>query len=230
MATMPAADWTRLNGRQTCHEVHADPRQTQPAPGRRDLSVPGAGDYGEIMAPGDGGVDSQRHDMQELYERARALRMQAQVLAAQHRIALRNAEETLQLVRAARDRAEQVHALWLAAAPDADRLRYSAYARLQARLASMPVVEQAKGIIMSQCGWPEDQAFDALRGASQRENVKVRDLAARIVAQTTRSASAPPNAGARRAARPASEQVVGSTSLVLAGTTAGRRGRRTAAG
>jgi AmiR/NasT family two-component response regulator len=31
----------------------------------------------------------------------------------------------------------------------------------------MPVIEQAKGIIMAQCGLPEDQAFDALRRASQ---------------------------------------------------------------
>jgi ANTAR domain-containing protein len=59
--------------------------------------------------------------------------------------------------------------LWLGGSPGADRLRYSAYARLQARLASMPVIEQAKGIIMAHCGWPEDQAFDALRRASQRE-------------------------------------------------------------
>jgi len=66
-------------------------------------------------------------------------------------------------------------------------MQYSAHARLQARLASMPVIEQAKGVIMAQRGWPEDQAFDALRRASQRENVKVRDLAAMIVARTASS-------------------------------------------
>jgi len=59
----------------------------------------------------------------------------------------------------------------------------------------MPVIEQAKGIIMARYGWPEDQAFDALRRASQRENIKVRDLAASIVAQAARSAPAKRNAG-----------------------------------
>jgi AmiR/NasT family two-component response regulator len=57
-------------------------------------------------------------------------------------------------------------------------------------MASMPVIEQAKGILMAQYGWPEEQAFDALRRASQRENMKVRDLAASIVARTVRSAPA----------------------------------------
>jgi dihydrodipicolinate synthase/N-acetylneuraminate lyase len=43
------------------------------------------------------------------------------------------------------------------------------------------VIEQAKGIIMAQNGcWPEE-AFDLLRRASQRANVKVRELAVQIV-------------------------------------------------
>ena len=63
-------------------------------------------------------------------------------------------------------------------------------------MASMPVIEQAKGIIMARYGWSENQAFDALRRASQRENIKVRDLAASIVAQTARSAHTPRKAGA----------------------------------
>jgi AmiR/NasT family two-component response regulator len=100
--------------------------------------------------------------------------------------------EILQRIEASRARAEQICEVWLAAHPDADRLRYSAYARLQARLESMPVIEQAKGVIMAQCGWPEDQAIDALRRASQRHNIQVRDLAAQVVAQTTRAASAHP--------------------------------------
>ena len=44
------------------------------------------------------------------------------------------------------------------------------------------VIEQAKGMIMARS--PEltaDGAFDILRQASQRENVKLRDLAQRIV-------------------------------------------------
>src|SRR5262249_17615167 len=69
-----------------------------------------------------------------------------------------------------------------------DAMQYSAYARLQARLASMPVIEQAKGVIMAQFGWTEEQAFDALRKASQRSNIRVRDLAAAIAASTARPA------------------------------------------
>ncbi|MBV9450695.1 MAG: ANTAR domain-containing protein [Streptosporangiaceae bacterium] len=64
-------------------------------------------------------------------------------------------------------------------------LHDSAIARLQARLESMPVIEQAKGILMAQhlCG--PDEAFDLLRRASQRANVKVSVLAAQIVEQIT---------------------------------------------
>jgi hypothetical protein len=54
-------------------------------------------------------------------------------------------------------------------------------ARLRAQLATMPVIEQAKGVLMAQRGCTEAEAFDLLRRASQRSNVPVRDLAARIV-------------------------------------------------
>jgi AmiR/NasT family two-component response regulator len=57
----------------------------------------------------------------------------------------------------------------------------SAYARLQARLESMPVIEQAKGIVMAQQRCGPDEAFDLLRRASQRANVKLHVLAAEIV-------------------------------------------------
>jgi AmiR/NasT family two-component response regulator len=57
----------------------------------------------------------------------------------------------------------------------------SAFARLQARLESMPVIEQAKGIIMAQRECGPEEAFEVLRGASQRANVKVHVLAAQIV-------------------------------------------------
>jgi len=58
----------------------------------------------------------------------------------------------------------------------------SAFARLQAKHQTMPVIEQAKGIIMAQRRCGPDQAFDLLSGASQRANVKVHVLAAQIVA------------------------------------------------
>ena len=62
-------------------------------------------------------------------------------------------------------------------------LRSSAFARLQARLESMPVIEQAKGVLMAQQRCGPDEAFDLLRRASQRANIKVSVLAAQIVEQ-----------------------------------------------
>jgi hypothetical protein len=90
----------------------------------------------------------------------------------------------------------------------------------------MPVIERAKGIIMAQYGWPEDQAFDALRRASQRENIKVRDLAAEIVAKTARSAPAQPQARPAHEDGPASEELAhAGIPAALAGATAHRRSR-----
>jgi hypothetical protein len=43
------------------------------------------------------------------------------------------------------------------------------------------MIEQAKGILMAQRSCGPDEAFDLLRRASQRFNVPVRDLAARLV-------------------------------------------------
>jgi GAF domain-containing protein len=53
--------------------------------------------------------------------------------------------------------------------------------RLMASTQSRAVIEQAKGILMAAEGADEDQAFDILVRASQRENVKLRDIARRIV-------------------------------------------------
>jgi len=96
--------------------------------------------------------------------------MQSEVLAGKLQAARQEARGNWQLIQDACGRAEQIRADRVAARTDPDRIRYSAYARLQERLASMPVIEQAKGILMAQYGWPEDQAFDALRRASQRDN------------------------------------------------------------
>jgi AmiR/NasT family two-component response regulator len=43
------------------------------------------------------------------------------------------------------------------------------------------VIEQATGILMGQRGIEPDAAFDILRKASQRENVKLRVIAQRLV-------------------------------------------------
>jgi AmiR/NasT family two-component response regulator len=61
--------------------------------------------------------------------------------------------------------------------PDAD------HARLRAMLETMPVIEQAKGILMARCHCGPDEAFDLLRQASQRANIKVHVLARRLVEQ-----------------------------------------------
>jgi hypothetical protein len=47
------------------------------------------------------------------------------------------------------------------------------------------VIEQAKGILMVWCRCRSDVAFDLLRGASQRSNVKVSVLAASLVEQVS---------------------------------------------
>jgi anti-anti-sigma factor len=81
-------------------------------------------------------------------------------------------------------------------------LAWSAYARLMARAASMPVIEQAKGIVMAQAHCGDEQAFDMLRRASQRLNVPVRELAAQVVARTAQQGRPPAaHAGNGRPAR-----------------------------
>jgi ANTAR domain/GAF domain len=55
----------------------------------------------------------------------------------------------------------------------------------------MPVIEQAKGILMAQHGAGPEEAFDLLRRASQRFNVPVRILAARLVHGAHRPGPAP---------------------------------------
>lgn len=53
------------------------------------------------------------------------------------------------------------------------------------RVVTMPVIEQAKGILMFYEHCTADEAFDMLRRASQRSNVPVRDIAAAIVERTS---------------------------------------------
>ena len=69
-----------------------------------------------------------------------------------------------------------------------DVLHRSEFARLVARAETMPVIEQAKGILMAQSGRSEADAFDLLGRASQRSNVPVRELAAQLVATTVQAA------------------------------------------
>jgi hypothetical protein len=79
--------------------------------------------------------------------------------------------------------------------PQGDLLQRSEYWRLRARLETMPVIEQAKGIIMAQQGCDPEEAFDLMRRASQRSNVPVRELAAQLVATTLRASKVTRTAG-----------------------------------
>jgi GAF domain-containing protein len=56
---------------------------------------------------------------------------------------------------------------------------------LQRAMQSRAVIEQAKGIIMGQRGCSADEAFDWLRTQSQEGNIKLRDIAQRVVDRTT---------------------------------------------
>lgn len=53
--------------------------------------------------------------------------------------------------------------------------------QLQEALESRAVIDQAKGILMAREGISADEAFRTLRKASQRGNMKVRDLAQRVL-------------------------------------------------
>lgn len=85
--------------------------------------------------------------------------------------------------------------------PAQELLRHSAFARLRARLDSMPVIEQAKGILMAQQQCGPDEAFDLLRRASQRANVRVSALAAQIVGNVAASGNDQLDADSRMAIR-----------------------------
>jgi AmiR/NasT family two-component response regulator len=53
---------------------------------------------------------------------------------------------------------------------------------LETALRSRAVIDEAKGVVMATLGCTPDEAFAFLAGKSQAKNIKVRDLAARIVA------------------------------------------------
>lgn len=63
--------------------------------------------------------------------------------------------------------------------------------QLTQAMRSRAVIEQAKGMLMGQSpNLGPDDAFDLLRRASQRENIKLRDIAQRIVDRTGLKATA----------------------------------------
>ncbi len=58
------------------------------------------------------------------------------------------------------------------------------YEQMQKALRSRDVIGQAKGIVMAQQDVSADEAFDILRRASQRMNIKLREVAERVAART----------------------------------------------
>jgi GAF domain-containing protein len=64
--------------------------------------------------------------------------------------------------------------------------------QLRSSMASRAIIEQALGVIMVTERCPHDQALAKLKRDSQNTNVKIRDLAARIVTDATGEAPQPP--------------------------------------
>ena len=60
---------------------------------------------------------------------------------------------------------------------------------LERKLATLPVIEQAKGMLMQDFGLDADSAYAYISRISQDTNTKVRDVAARIVAELTGTSS-----------------------------------------
>jgi AmiR/NasT family two-component response regulator len=59
--------------------------------------------------------------------------------------------------------------------------------QLQTALASRAEIEQAKGVLMARSRVSPDEAFGILRRMSQEENVKLRDIAIRVISRAAMS-------------------------------------------
>ncbi len=68
---------------------------------------------------------------------------------------------------------------------------------LRRLIRTMPVIEQAKGMVMAYYGMPADRAFALLRRWSSTHNVKLRSLCAEIVAAAGQPHDGDPFAGLR---------------------------------
>ncbi|MGI9032575.1 MAG: GAF and ANTAR domain-containing protein [Acidimicrobiales bacterium] len=74
--------------------------------------------------------------------------------------------------------------------------------QLHQAIGSRDMIGQAKGILMARQGMTGDQAFDVLRSASQRLNLKLREVADRLVASTDEAAGPAPAGASPAAAQP----------------------------
>jgi len=105
---------------------------------------------------------------------------QAEVVATLWRLAATRSRlaETRILVSAKRIERQELHDL--------------IYARLHARVQAIPIVEQARGIIMAESGCSPDDALAKLTLASRRGNIGVTELAAQVVARVSAGDPHPP--------------------------------------
>ncbi|GGW38688.1 hypothetical protein GCM10010503_13590 [Streptomyces lucensis JCM 4490] len=78
------------------------------------------------------------------------------------------------------ERAEEVESLRL----EIEQLRHA--------IDSRPLIDQARGILMAAHACTSDQAWDILREASQRTNLKLRQVAAAVTASAVPEGPAPP--------------------------------------
>jgi ANTAR domain-containing protein len=134
------------------------------------------------------GAQPQRHEEAEAAQPASAEQSQdgrSRREALHDALEAARAENRAQAQRLEQARAQlEAIAKWIETGrPQREVLRESAFARMQARLESLPVIEQAKGILMAQRRCGPEEAFGLLRQASQRANLKLHVLAAQIVAQ-----------------------------------------------
>ncbi|MGW8743817.1 ANTAR domain-containing protein [Streptomyces sp. NPDC055794] len=66
--------------------------------------------------------------------------------------------------------------------------------QLRRAIASRPVIDQARGVLMALHACTSDEAWDILREASQLSNTKLRDVAAAVTAGTENDGPPPPPA------------------------------------
>ena len=99
--------------------------------------------------------------------------------------------DNLERLTLSRERLREALRLAADGRSERETLHEAAYARLLARLHTMPVIEQAKGIVMAESRCSPDEAFAMLRAASRRSNKKVRDLAEEIVSRISGEQSQP---------------------------------------
>jgi len=134
-------------------------RETAMTLSEAELAAPTPATRVASPLPADAGRPPETARLAALWLRAERARQRAIVLRAQG-----------QALRAMRTRVSAQ-----------ELLASSPLARLRARAATMPVIEQAKGILMAMHGCSEDEAFDLLRRVSQRSNTPIRVLAEQIV-------------------------------------------------